>query len=164
MNFRIPAVFLIISVLAFSACSSSKTGADGGKLKDEKQQEKAQTSPQASDSLHKQTSVAGLPTAIKENSSVITGEIMDKKIKGESDFELMVMVKASDDTDYENLIVKGMVYQMKPAFIEENGKIRPVGKNRKLLELMSLPKGSIFRARVSLSEGNSCIIQEVLDR
>lgn len=162
MNFRIPAAFLVTSVLVFSACCSSHTSTGGGgKLKDEKQQQNVQTT-QASDTLHKQAS--GSPTAIKEHSSVITGEIMDKKIQDENDFELMVMVKASDDTDYESLIVKGMVYQMKPAFTEENGKIQPVEKNKKLMELKSLPKGSTFRARVSLTEGNRCIIQEVLDK
>ncbi|MGE5431121.1 MAG: hypothetical protein ACM3QX_08610 [Syntrophomonadaceae bacterium] len=153
MNFRITAIFMVLSLLTFSACCGSKTAATK-KSRIENAQE--------ADTLHKQSS--GSKTVIQENSSVITGEILEVKPAGGNDFTLKVLVKeAEDDQAFESLAVKGETYQMEPAFTMTDKEIKPVEKNRKLMELKSLAPGTTFRARVSLTQYNKWIIREVLD-
>ncbi|MCU7496741.1 MAG: hypothetical protein HF314_11030 [Ignavibacteria bacterium] len=159
MSLRIPTRFMVFTsmvllLLSFSSCSSSKTGKVPAK-------EEGQFAREDADSSRKPD--GGAKTVLKENSSTITGEIIEKKETGKNEFVLTVLVKSlTDDQAYESLLVKGETYLMVPGFLMENEEIKPVERNRKLLALGDLPIGSTFSARVSLIEGNKCIIQEVL--
>ncbi|MGE5353755.1 MAG: hypothetical protein ACM3P0_16840 [Acidobacteriota bacterium] len=152
MSLRIPAIFMVLSLLIFSACCNSRPGTES---------KQAQNVPKA-DTLQKQS--GGSKTVIQENSSLITAEVLEVKPEGNNNFRLKVLVKdVEDDGAYESLVVKGEKYLMEPGFTMDGKEIKPIDKNRKLMELKDLSPKSSFRARVSLTQGNKWVVQEVLD-
>lgn len=152
MSLRIPTIFMVLSLLIFSACSSSKP--DTGS-------KQVQNAPQT-DSLGKQS--GGIKTVIQENSSVITAEVLRVRPEGDNNFTLTVLVKdVEDDGAFESLAVKGETYRMQPGFSMDGKEIKPIDKNRKLMELKDLRPGSTFRARVGLTQDNKWVVYEVLD-
>jgi hypothetical protein len=142
MKFFYGSILLILLTLLYSCCSSKPTSKLSGQEQNNNQ---------------------NIPTSIAQNLSIVTARVDEVLFKGDTDYQLKVMVLAVEQTAaYPSIAVRNNEYLLTPNFRYDNEKLMNSDVNESLKKLGKLSKGNEFKAEISLENQKGWFIQKVL--
>ena len=143
MKFVYASVLLFLLTFIYSCCSSKP----GNQLTGQEQNNNQ-----------------SVPTSIAQNLSVVTARVNEVLFKGETDYQLKVIVLAVEQTTaYPSIAVPNNEYLLTPNFRYDNEKLMNSDINESLKKLGKLSKGKEFKAEISLENQKGWFIQKVLN-
>lgn len=143
MKFVYASVLLFLLTFIYSCCSSKPANQLTGQEQNNNQR---------------------VPTSIAQNLSVVTARVDEVLFKGETDYQLKVMVLAVEQTTaYPSIAVPNNEYLLTPNFRYDNEKLMNSDINESLKKLGKLSKGKEFKAEISLENQKGWFIQKVLN-